>query len=201
MLGSHFRPSEPVVTDCYECALLAFCLPTRSRQAGPDIVVAGLFMKRCLNELRAIWLLLNLGYTSEAAAVAAAIFEAALLVTCVAGDKSLAEKCLASRSTQMPGPKELCKIYARGGRDPGRLREGLGEPVCSLSMALQDQASDIPFCYARRECRKGPLATRRIHGHGGSGRPTQDLGLKLTILAVSLGRVTAAIEGARLGRA
>jgi hypothetical protein len=76
LLRSRLHPTESVVKDCYECALLAFCLPTRSRQASSDIVVAGLFMKRCLNQLRAVWLLLNQGYTSEAAAVAASLFEA-----------------------------------------------------------------------------------------------------------------------------
>jgi hypothetical protein len=44
---------------------------------------AALFFKRALNDLRGVWLLLRAGYMSQAASVAASLFESALATTCL----------------------------------------------------------------------------------------------------------------------
>lgn len=62
------------------------------RRTGDDIRVVAMFLKRVLNDLRAVWLLLVRGYTSQAASVAAALFENALVVSVVAGNEARARE-------------------------------------------------------------------------------------------------------------
>ncbi len=98
------------VTDCYECGVEVPTLNCK-REKGLDIGVAGLFLKRILNDLRATWNLLLLGYTSQAGSIAAAAFENALIIDCVAGNIRRAKKMSANQSGGSPwSVVDLCKM-------------------------------------------------------------------------------------------
>lgn len=109
MLNPFSRP----ITDCYECGVEAPTLDSDYENTD-DIRIAGLFLKRLLNDLRATWNLLLLGYTSQAGTVAAAAFESALIVACVAGDPSAAIMFVNSKSRRVPwSVADLCRKHAR----------------------------------------------------------------------------------------
>ncbi len=110
-IAKMLKPFSHPVTDCYECGVE---VPTLSckRGNGMDIRVTGLFLKRLLNDLRATWDLLLLGYTSQAGSVAAAAFENALIIDCVAGNIPRAKKMVANKSGGSPwSVADLCKMY------------------------------------------------------------------------------------------
>jgi len=107
------KPFLQPITDCYECGVEVPTLPSK-REPTDDIRIAGLFLKRSLNDLRATWNLLLLGYTSQAGAVAATAFENSLIVSCLAGDTGRARKFLACKSGGSPwSVADLCRMYAR----------------------------------------------------------------------------------------
>lgn len=108
-LGSFSQPLK----DCYECGVEVATLSCK-RDRTKDIAVTGLFLKRILNDLRATWNLLLLGYTSQAGSVAAAAFENALIISCIAGDISRAKTFLNCKSGGSPwSVADLCKMYTR----------------------------------------------------------------------------------------
>jgi len=112
-IAEMLKPFQKPVTDCYECGVE---VPTLSykRAKGLDIGVTALFLKRLLNDLRATWNLLLLGYTSQAGSVAAAAFENAFIIDCVAGNIPRAKKMLANKSGGSPwSVADLCKMYTR----------------------------------------------------------------------------------------
>lgn len=112
-IAKMLKPFSQPVTDCYECGVEVSTLSCK-REKGTDISVAGLFLKRLLNDLRATWDLLLLGYTSQAGSVAAAAFENSLIVSCVAGNIPRAEKVFSHKSGGSPWPvADLCKLYTR----------------------------------------------------------------------------------------
>ena len=107
MLKSFSQP----ITDCYECGMEVPTLDCR-REKTKDIAIAALFFKRLLNDLRATWNLLLLGYTSQAGSVAAAAFENALIASCIAGDAQRAEQLWNHESGGSPwSVSKLCKMY------------------------------------------------------------------------------------------
>jgi len=109
VLGPFSRP----VANCYECGVEVPTLPSKRAQTK-DIGVAALFLKRTLNDLRATWNLLLQGYTSQAGSVAAAAFENALIVTCIAGDADRANLLITSKSGESPwSVADLCKMHMR----------------------------------------------------------------------------------------
>lgn len=105
------RPFLRPITDCYECGVEVPTLPCRA-QTTKATRVAALFMKRLLNDLRATWNILLLGYTSQAGAVAAAAFENALVVSCTAGSIDRAEQCLKSQTGLPWSIAALCRMDA-----------------------------------------------------------------------------------------
>lgn len=112
-IAKMLKPFAQPVTDCYECGVE---VPTLSckHENTKDMRVAGLFLKRLLNDLRAVWNLLLLGYTSQAGSVAAAAFENALIISCVAGNIRRTEEFLNCKAGGLPwSVAELCKIYTR----------------------------------------------------------------------------------------
>jgi len=110
-IAKMLKPFSLPVTDCYECGVEVPTLSYKHKK-GMDIRVTGLFLKRLLNDLRATWNLLLLGYTSQAGSVAAAAFENALITSCVAGNIRRAEKFLNCKSGGSPwSVVDLCKMY------------------------------------------------------------------------------------------
>ena len=94
---------------CYEAGIQAPTLPG-TRHNSEDLRIAALFLKKTLGDLRAVWLLTCMGYTSQAASVAASLYENALAVTSFAGDEAAAKKFSSSRLGDLPwGAKELAQ--------------------------------------------------------------------------------------------
>jgi hypothetical protein len=76
------RLFEKPFEDVYEAGLIA---PILREKGTPiiDVRFAAIFFKRVLNDLRSVWTLLNQGYTSQAASIAASLYEAALATICL----------------------------------------------------------------------------------------------------------------------
>jgi len=74
---------------------------------------AALFLKRTLTDLRAVWVLLMKGYTSQAGSVAASLYENALGTVVISRGKSALSELQRSSSGELPwGAQELSKKAA-----------------------------------------------------------------------------------------
>lgn len=100
-LEEKFRVFENAIRKCYELGIQAPSLPSE-RHFAPDMQLAGLFLKRTLNDLRTVWLLVSTGYTSQAATVGASLFEHALTVNYVAGYPDRADELLSYPTGDVP---------------------------------------------------------------------------------------------------
>ena len=101
---------EELVACCIEAGALAPMIPSKNH-TDPRLVTAAPFLKCTLDDLRGMWLLIEAGYTSQAAAVAAALFENALTAAIIAGSAELAKKALNTKHAEIPwGAKELCQL-------------------------------------------------------------------------------------------
>lgn len=70
-----------LVRTCFACGIsLTDLLPT---ERGLGVRMGGAILKRCLTDLRAVWVLISIGYTSQAASVAAGLVEGALAAAVV----------------------------------------------------------------------------------------------------------------------
>src|SRR2546423_13682274 len=80
-LSEQLKQFEGAFRDTYEAGVIAPVLrddaPTEA-----DVRCAALRFKRVLNDLRSVWVLLRSGYTSQAASVAASLYENALATIC-----------------------------------------------------------------------------------------------------------------------
>lgn len=112
VLVKQLAPFEESIRKCYEAGVQAPTLKS-DRHETLDMRAAALFLKKALNDLRSTWVLLQIGYTSQAASVAASLFENALTVTCLAGNNSNAEKLQNTKSGDLPwSPQQLSKMLA-----------------------------------------------------------------------------------------
>jgi len=90
-LSSDLSPFEKPIRMCYEAGVMAPTLPSNHKQ-DPTFRSAALFLKRALNDLRAAWVLLLKGYTSQAGSVAASLYENALATVVISrGRTALSE--------------------------------------------------------------------------------------------------------------
>jgi hypothetical protein len=64
----------------------------RKEHNTPPLKLSALFLKRLLNDLRCIWLLINSGYTSQAASIAASLFEISLVIKLIGNNGERAKK-------------------------------------------------------------------------------------------------------------
>ena len=62
-VGSSFAEWQAVIRACEEAGMLAPMVPSKNSGAL-SLVAAGPFLKRALNDLRAVWLLIERGYLS-----------------------------------------------------------------------------------------------------------------------------------------
>lgn len=79
-LSNELAPFRNAFKVCYEAGVQAPTL-SASRNNKEIICASALFLKRTLNDLRGTWLLANIGYTSQAASVAASLYENAMVVS------------------------------------------------------------------------------------------------------------------------
>jgi hypothetical protein len=104
---------------CAEAGIEVTCLDHDNRGCE-RLMLSALFLKRVLNDLRGVWLLLSCGYTSQAASIAASLYENALAARCIAISDERASKLKNCTLGQLPwSKKEMCKIITQDEMDRG----------------------------------------------------------------------------------
>lgn len=206
-IAKMLKPFVEPITDCYECGVEAPTLDCK-REKTKDIIVAALFLKRSLNDLRAAWNLLLLGYTSQAGSVAAAAFENTLATSCIAENIKRAEKFLNSKTGLPWSVVDLCKIYAR------KLREqdsGIGRASVDIE---SENYWEILYSQYKWLCQvKHPTIPSALHDAfsvslkgdefivmAAPDIREEDLPSKAFILSVTILRVGEAIESFAIAR-
>src|ERR1035437_1715637 len=119
-LSEQLRPFEGPFRDTYEAGVIAPVLRANAL-IDTDVRCAALHFKRVLNDLRSVWLLLRFGYTSQAASIAASLYENALGTVCLTLSPKNVEAYLASESGELPwSPIAMAKmVVAHEGHIPG----------------------------------------------------------------------------------
>jgi hypothetical protein len=193
---------EKPLTDCYEAGVQAATIVGK-RNHEEDMRIAAMFLKRTLTDLRAIWILMCSGYTSQAAAVCVALFEHALSVNCLAGNAENAKKLLKTNGGDLPwSPLELSKIVAHQAKEDAISRRA--------SWTLRDYELVWREVYAGYKflCKiKHPTLRSVAHDLTSTNiRPNEfvvmaapnfeaeDLPLKVTIIAIAISRTTSSID-------
>lgn len=117
---SQLRLFEKPFEDAYEAGLIAATLREK-RKPSVDVKFGAIYFKRVLNDLRGVWSLLRNGYTSQAASVAASLYESALATICLLQNDKNAEALKQHPHGEVPwGPKVMAKMVVRGeGRSDG----------------------------------------------------------------------------------
>ena len=115
---------EPAIAVLHDAPNALTGLATGEPNA-PHLIVAGEAIQRALDDLRALWLLLQSGYTVAASAVAADLWEHAMLATCTAGDEVLAAEFTKAEPIERPEPGDLAgravQLLAVAGADAERM--------------------------------------------------------------------------------
>lgn len=99
-----------------KCMNLALKVPLlRGKNSGSyELGVAAIFLKRSMSDFRGAWLLLNLGYTYQAACVVASLYEHASVVNCISNREDLAREVVSGENGDIPWkPKMLAKMVAQ----------------------------------------------------------------------------------------
>ncbi len=119
-LERQLKPFEKPFEDTYESGLIAPILREKMKPVV-DVRFAAIFFKRVLNDLRSVWALLSKGYTSQAASIAASLYETALATICLLQS----EKNIAALKHDPHGEipwkiTEMAKMVVRSeGKTPG----------------------------------------------------------------------------------
>ena len=188
--------------DCYEAGVQAPTL-TNDHEVASDMRLAALFLKRSLSDLRTVWIVACMGYTSESAAIAAALFEHALAVEALAGSEARARELQENSSGDLPwSPLKLAKIHAQ------LLREEAA--ICDKNFADNDYEKLWREVYSAYKylCKiKHPTLRSTSHDAGSTNLHDkefvvmaapdlrqEDLSLKATVLMISVSRVYQAVR-------
>ncbi|SEP46852.1 hypothetical protein [Propionispora vibrioides] len=111
VLSDVLKPFQSPLEECYECGVELLTLPCNKQNA--DLQILAPYLKRTLNDLRAIWNLLLIGYTSQAGSIAAATFEHALIASSLLGHPDRVNKLTSQKYGDSPWSiKDLCKFQA-----------------------------------------------------------------------------------------
>ncbi len=100
--------------DTYEAGVI---VPTLKHNfpIAIDLRCAALLLKRTLNDLRGVWVLLEKGYTSQAASVAASLYESALATICLTHSKENVQEYMSAADGEIPwSPMDMAKMVVRG---------------------------------------------------------------------------------------
>lgn len=201
-LSLELHPFVLPIVSCYESGVQAPTLPAR-RHGLEDMRFAAMFLKRALTDLRTVWLVTHIGYTPQAATVAAALFEHALTVNCLAGSPERAKELKDSKLGDLPWkPKELSRFAAeqRGVEDRA---QGKKPDRKAIDISFRNIYSEYKFL-----CKiKHPTIRAASHDIGGTrvgadqyvvmAAPDlrkEDLPLKAIILVISIGRCFQAVR-------
>lgn len=193
---------EDLTIACLEAGMLAPMVPSKAKMAT-RLVTAAPFLKCSLDDLRGVWVLIERGYTSQAAAVGAALFENALVAKVIADSDELAQQARKSKDGEIPwGAKELCQLSTKLDME----RDG-----SSKAKNVQKQYEDnwtIAYFHYKWLCQvKHPTWQAAIHAihstvvkereyavRPGPNSLEDDLQVKARVLAVSLTRALGAIR-------
>lgn len=193
---------EKPLRKCYESGVQVPTLPSK-RHGTPDIMLAALFLKKSLNDLRSTWVLLQHGYTSQAASVAASLFENALTVTCLAGNDSNTKKVQNSKSGDLPWSAQLlAKILAQQWKEEARITNSKFDEIDYESAWREIYSGYKWLCKI-----KHPTVMSAVHDASSTSlrsdeyvvmaapdiRP-EDIAVKATILTIAINRVYGAIR-------
>lgn len=193
---------EELVIACLEAGMLAPMLPSQ-KSMDSRLVAAAPFLKCALDDLRATWLLIHRGYTAQAAAVAAALFENALVAAVIGRSNELAEQAKKSKDGEIPwGAKELCQLLAKQEMQ----REKLKGKTYSQKMYEDDwtisyfhykwlcQVKHPTWQAATHAIRSTLVKPREYAVRPGPNNLDEDIQVKAQVLAVSLTKVLSAIR-------
>jgi hypothetical protein len=201
-LRTQLSDFEKPITDCYEAGVEAATIVGK-RNHEEDMRIAAMFLKRTLTDLRSVWILLCSGYTSQAAAVCAALFEHALSVNCLAGHAENTKQLLKTSDGDLPwSPVDLSKVVARQAKEDAKSR---GEAFVSRDYELIWREVYAGYKFL---CKiKHPTLRSVAHDVTSTNvRPNEfvvmaapnfeaeDLPLKVNILAIAISRTTSAIN-------
>jgi hypothetical protein len=103
---------EPAFRLCADLGVQVPALPT-DKPRTESAKLSALFLKRVLNDLRGVWVLLNTGYPSQAASIAASLFENAAIIQCIAGNEARAAKVSKNPFDKLPWDNaQMCKFIS-----------------------------------------------------------------------------------------
>jgi hypothetical protein len=193
---------EELVKNCIEAGALAPMIPSQ-HHGDVRLSASAPFLKRALDDLRVVWLLIEVGYSAQAAAVAAALFENALTAEVIAESKALAQIALNAKNAQIPwAAKELCQL---SGKREINVAAKRGEKVTSKEY---EDGWTIAYFHYKWLCQiKHP--TWQVANHAlqstlvnkkefavrpGPNNIPDDVQVKARIVAVSLTRTLGAIK-------
>lgn len=192
ILTDTLNPFHAAFRSSYEAGVQAPTLTGR-RHNEPDMLAAAPFLKRTLNDLRCVWILLLRGYTSQAAAVAASLFENALATYCLAGDEANAGSLESEPTgdipwTTMEMAKKWAAVEERAGTPEYELRwremYGAYKWLCKIKHPTQ------------RSALHDTIATKLRDEYVVMAAPnlaSEDQELKATVAALSLSRALQSI--------
>lgn len=185
----------------YSCAVQ---VPTLSnKEQSLNMRVAALFLKRSLNDMRSLWLLIERGYSSQAASVGASLYENALAATIIAGNEKYANKVINSKNGDLPwGAKKLGELYSKKCQQEERQagRENGSEEV--------KEHADSLYAVYKWLCKlKHPTLPSVVHDSMSASVKAgeyivmafpdlrdEDLAVKKNIMVIALVRVHAAVD-------
>jgi hypothetical protein len=104
------RDFESAFSACIEAGIdvpiLAKCDPKSLR-----LQISALYLKRVLNDLRSVWLMIRQGNTSQAGSIAASLFENALLIQCISENEAKAIRMAKTPTAKWPWDiKTMCRF-------------------------------------------------------------------------------------------
>ncbi|SFH20059.1 hypothetical protein SAMN05216299_102185 [Nitrosospira sp. Nsp14] len=201
-MREQLSPWEQIVKVCVEAGMLAPILNAKNHGQLPFIAAAP-FLKRSINDLRCIWLLVEMGYSSQAASVGASVFENALIAAVLASSEKLAREAMKVKYAEIPwGAKKLAQLNARQWIE---LQNKLGKRI---SPGEYEDSWTISYYHYKWLCQiKHPTWQSVIHDSKSTGRKSnfysvlplpnnlhEDMQVKLCILGGSVGKVLEAIK-------
>ena len=132
-LTKALEPFRAPLADCYEAGTQVTTLRI-DRSSEEDLSFGALFLKRTLNDFRSVWVQTSMGFTSQAAAVAASLFEHALSVETLAGSPSNVERLRQAPNGDLPwSPMQLAKAHAANVRKEAQV---VGRPYSNSDFEL-----------------------------------------------------------------
>lgn len=201
-VSSQLAGWEDLVVACLEAGMLAPMVPSK-KKLDVRLLTAAPFLKCSLDDLRGVWLLIERGYTSQAAAVAAALFENALTAAVIAGSEELARQASKSKDGEIPwGAKELCQLDTKREMalkpqgEKGALQKEYedGWTISYFHYKWLCQVKHPTWQAATHAIRSTVVKDREYAVRPGPNNLDDDLQVKARVLAVSLTKALQAVK-------